>query len=199
MGRKEEITQKIVQAAIDEFIKKGLTSASMENIAKQAMISKRTLYKYFSNKDEIFDAIVSELLASFCQYANFTYSTELPLKEQLQSIVNSKVELITSEENMKLSKLVISELLKSKKLSQEHLIKFTESELRFVKWIDDAKKDNKVTSKQPSELIANQFHSIIKGQIFYPVLFGLTELSKDDVENSKKTAMDFFLRSFCHS
>jgi len=198
MAKKEEITAKIIEASIEEFITKGLNSASMENIAKLALVSKRTLYKYFSNKDEIFDAIVGELLDSFCRYADFTYSKAHPLEEQLQNIVNTKVELITSDENMKLSKLVISELLKSKKLNEQHLIKFNESEQRFVNWIDDAKKDGKVTSSQPSDLIANQFHSIIKGQIFYPVLFGLETLTDKDIDNSKKTAMSFFINSFCN-
>jgi TetR/AcrR family transcriptional regulator of autoinduction and epiphytic fitness len=198
MARKEEITTKIVQASIEEFMAKGLNSASMENIAKLALVSKRTLYKYFSNKDEIFDVIVSELLESFCQYANFNYKKDLPIAEQLQNIVNTKIELITSDENMKLSKLVISELLKSKKLNDQHLLKFNESEQRFVKWIDDAKKDNKVTSIQSSELIANQFHSIIKGQIFYPVLFGLTTLTDEEIQIAKQTSMKFFLETFCH-
>ena len=87
--------------------------------------------------------------------------------------------------------------LKSKILNDEHLKKFYQSEKKFIAWIDEAKKDDKIKSHQSSELIANQFHSIIKGQIFYPVLFGVIELSKHNIEESKITSKNFFLNSFC--
>lgn len=197
MGRKEEITARIQESAIEEFIQKGLNSASMESIANNADVSKRTLYKYYPNKDEIFDDIINLLLESFCTYSSFSYSKETPLESQLENIIQTKIELITSEEYVKISKLVLSELLKSKSLSEKHLQQFYESEQKFIKWIDEAKKDGKVVSKQPSELIANQFHSIIKGQAFYPVIFGIAKLTERDVENSKITAKSFFLNSFC--
>ncbi|OUR95810.1 hypothetical protein A9Q84_15020 [Halobacteriovorax marinus] len=197
MGRKEEIKEKILSASVEEFISKGLNAASMEQIAKSADVSKRTLYKYYPSKDQIFDAIVSDLLVFFCQYSNFNYVSELSIEEQIEDIIETKVELITSDEYIKISKLVLSELLKSKQLNQDHLASFNESEQNFVNWIEAAKKDGKVTSSQSCELIANQFHSILKGQIFYPVIWGIKKLTPLDIENSKKTVKDFFLNLFC--
>jgi len=197
MTRKEEITAKIQNAAIKEFVKKGFTPASMENIAKIAEVSKRTLYKYYPNKDAIFDSIISFILESFAKFTKITYSKEKEIEEQLESIINAKVELLTSEKYTQISKMVLSELLKSKKLNEAHLIQLNESEQRFVTWIEDAKSDGKIVSTLESEIIANQFHSILKGQIFYPVIFGFCEITTSDIENSKKTTLDFFLKSFC--
>lgn len=199
MGRKEEITIRIQEAAIEEFIEKGVISASMENIANRAEVSKRTLYKYYPNKDEIFDDIISLLLESFCTYSGFIYKKDIPIEDQLDNIIQHKVELITSENYIKISKLVLSELLKSKKPSQKHLEQFYESEQKFIKWIDQAKKNGAVTSKLPSEIIANQFHSIIKGQLFYPVIFGIVQINENDIKVSKETAKMFFLKSFCET
>ena len=197
MSRREDITERILSASVDEFILKGLNSASMENIAKVAVVSKRTLYKYYSNKDEIFDQIISKLLETFSKHYNFKYSPDISIEDQLTGIINIKVNHMTSEDYMKISKLILSELLKSKELSIEHLEEFSASENVFINWINDAKKDGKVSSDQASELIANQFHSILKGQIFYPVVFGIAKLSQDDINKSKEITLNFFLNSFC--
>ena len=124
MGRKEEIIARIRESAIDDFIQKGLNGASMERIANKADISKRTLYKYYANKDLIFDDIINMLLDSFCTFSQFTYSKETPLEAQIEKIIDTKVELITSANYLKISKLVLSELLKSKSLNKKHLEKF---------------------------------------------------------------------------
>ena len=62
IARKEENAARIIQAATREFLNKGLDAASMHNIAETAEVSKRTLYKYFPSKGELYDALVNELL-----------------------------------------------------------------------------------------------------------------------------------------
>ncbi len=57
--------------------------------------------------------------------------------------------------------------------------------------MDFAKKDGKVTSNLSSALIANQFYSIIKGQIFFPVILGLSDASSENTDLAKSTAKDF--------
>ncbi len=55
-----------------------------------------------------------------------------------------------------------------------------------MEWIDEAKYDKKISSEMDSEIMADQFHSIIKGQIFFPVLFGFFDLktiNKKEVRN----------------
>lgn len=87
--------------------------------------------------------------------------------------------------------------MKGRELKEKHLAKFYESEMRFIKWIDAAKKDKKIKSKQSSELISNQVHSIVKGQLFYPVLFGIKKITKSDIKIARETTIEFFLNAFC--
>jgi TetR/AcrR family transcriptional regulator of autoinduction and epiphytic fitness len=197
MSKKEELEAKMIEAAVQEFMAKGLDSGSMENIAKIAEVSKRTLYKYYPNKEEIFDAIIEKLLIAVCATILDSYSKSESIEKQLTKIIDYKAALMISPEYLNISRLVLCEVIKGRKFGPKHLERFYTSELHFIKWIDAAKKDGKITSKQPSELIANQFHSIIKGQLFYPVIFGMKELSKSDIKTAKKIAIDFFLNSFC--
>lgn len=52
--------RQIVQGARAIFLAKGFDAASMSDIARAAGVSKGTLYVYFTNKEQLFEAIVME-------------------------------------------------------------------------------------------------------------------------------------------
>ena len=54
---KENIKNKIIEGAISTFSKYGYDKARMDDIAKTATLSKGTIYLYFKNKEELFNAI----------------------------------------------------------------------------------------------------------------------------------------------
>jgi AcrR family transcriptional regulator len=62
--KKDEIHNIILQAAREEFLKKGFKDASMRTIARNAKVGVSNIYNYFKNKDEIFRAELSELLGA---------------------------------------------------------------------------------------------------------------------------------------
>lgn len=55
---KEEIRQKILKSALNEFIKKGYLNASMKEIAKGSGIAVGNVYNYFKDKEKLFDTLV---------------------------------------------------------------------------------------------------------------------------------------------
>ena len=52
--------RQIVQGAREIFLARGFDAASMSDIARAAGVSKGTLYVYFENKEQLFEAIVHE-------------------------------------------------------------------------------------------------------------------------------------------
>lgn len=94
---KEEKREKILEAAISVFAKKGIANTKMVDIAEAADIGKGTIYEYFRSKGEIFTAafyyvvkkaenIISQRLSS----------TQDPL-EKLRSFFDSWKEIFSSE------------------------------------------------------------------------------------------------------
>lgn len=72
MSNEEKTTlQMILSAAIQEFLEKGFTSASLRNIAKKAGVTTGALYGYYDSKEDLFEALVGEhynfLLERFCK------------------------------------------------------------------------------------------------------------------------------------
>ncbi len=52
--------RQIVEGAREIFLQHGFDAASMNDIARKAGVSKGTLYVYFENKEQLFEAIVHE-------------------------------------------------------------------------------------------------------------------------------------------
>ena len=83
---KKNIKNKIIKSAISTFSKYGYDKSRMDDIAKTAKLSKGTIYLYFKNKEELFNAI-SERNTN-------------ELKNQLSKLFqNSDNDLITSIQN----------------------------------------------------------------------------------------------------
>lgn len=57
-----EIKDRILSAALTLFTRNGIKSVSMDDIATHLGISKKTLYKWFENKDQIVSAVMSNHL-----------------------------------------------------------------------------------------------------------------------------------------
>lgn len=196
MAIKDSKIAQILQASTQEFLEKGLEAASMHQIAESAKVSKRTLYKYFPTKDKLYSALIDELLDQV--YENqVSYSPNIPIKEQLEKVVDNKIELLLSEPFLNMSKIILGEMLKSRKPSEQQLMRMYNTEATFIHWIHEAKEDKQISSTTNNEVMANQFLSILKGQTFYPVIFYFADVKMIDKKAVRDTTVNFFLESFC--
>jgi len=77
---KDEIRERIFNAAIDAFYEKDYKSASMQEIAKRAKVPVGLIYSYYKNKEEIFEKIVQPILWQYpetLKKASDTHTFEL--------------------------------------------------------------------------------------------------------------------------
>lgn len=58
--RKDARPQELLAAALDLFVERGFTATRLDEVARNAGVSKGTLYLYFENKEELFKAVVRE-------------------------------------------------------------------------------------------------------------------------------------------
>jgi AcrR family transcriptional regulator len=67
----------IVQAAEKVFCLKGFDDASMDEIAQEAQFTKRTLYQYFANKEDLFFEVVHKGLYKLNGYIAKSYQEDV--------------------------------------------------------------------------------------------------------------------------
>ena len=60
MGEIDDNKEKLLRGADELFMKYGFRSVSMDDIARHLGVSKKTIYQYFADKDEVVESVARE-------------------------------------------------------------------------------------------------------------------------------------------
>lgn len=120
-----ELRDEIVQRAEKLFMKLGIKSVTMDDIARELGISKKTLYQHFEKKDQLVkDVVLCHNNESHCQMASIHQNAENALDEirQMGAYIISKVEDVSPSALFDLRKYYrrVWELMTTQK--DEHVI-----------------------------------------------------------------------------
>ena len=132
---KQEIRGRIIQSAIECFSKNGFDRTRMDDISLLAQLSKGTLYNYFDNKEDLFNAICEDSLdllkiqldQLFTKNRNDLISNAEVFYENFQKIqkegsANVFFEALSeSTRNPKLQKILFEHKLKIYKVVENYL------------------------------------------------------------------------------
>jgi TetR/AcrR family transcriptional regulator of autoinduction and epiphytic fitness len=161
----------ILDAAAAEFTHSGYQATSMDRIAATAGVSKRTVYNHFPSKEELFRAIVEELLEQARRVTDHPYQRGVALEEQLRGIAEREVALIASQEFLGLVRAIISECIRTPRMAAEVMGRLQGSHGCLEGWIRDATADGQLEVPDP-ELASEQLMALIKGPLFWPQVIG---------------------------
>lgn len=103
----------IQRAAIGPFLQNGYAGTGIDDIAAAARISKQTLYKYFTGKEELFLSIIQNTVGEVLDELFHRIDTRLhggaDLEEDLLALASRYIRLIMRPELLALRRLVIGE------------------------------------------------------------------------------------------
>lgn len=140
---KDDIKKRILNAAKQEFAKRGFIKTSMRDIAKGAGVGVGNLYNYFPSKDNLFNEVLAPITAAF--YAMFdrhhstngTDALEMMTQDYLTSSVLEYVNIING--NRTLMKILFFNAQGSS--LENFKMDFTDKATEQVKvWFADQKK-----------------------------------------------------------
>ena len=83
--------QEIIEASRDLFYKYGIKKVTVEDICKQANVSKMTFYKYFPNKIELAKKMISDLIESALARYWDVFRSDIPFAEKMHQVLEIKV------------------------------------------------------------------------------------------------------------
>jgi AcrR family transcriptional regulator len=83
----------IMKAGRALFLRHGLRKVRAEEICADAGVSKRTFYKYFSNKDELAVAVLKELFEEGSAQVEGVLELDCPIEEKVRRIIAVKSQL----------------------------------------------------------------------------------------------------------
>jgi AcrR family transcriptional regulator len=89
------VLDEIVRAAAAAFGEAGYRTATLDAIAERAGLSKVTLYRYVSSKEELLSLVVERTIAAFRQGLREIVEQRRPAEETLRLIVRFQVRLLS--------------------------------------------------------------------------------------------------------
>ena len=93
MTNRNERRSTIIAAAAELFLSHGSAGVSMRDIAKAANISRASLYTYFGNKDQVFDAAVNGIIFTVTERSRRALATvgeKASLEDKLFSVFGAQ-------------------------------------------------------------------------------------------------------------
>lgn len=188
---KEEIRNRILIAALSEFSEEGYLGASLRRIASNADVALGTVYKYFKNKEDLFNSSVESVYNGLFTTLNKVMDTNTPTDKLIE--IKNRILEIFKEHSLELlilfskSKGTKFENFKDEIVDYLHNILQKEIFLRF---------ENKEIVKDPfiiyvlSTNFIEGLYTILKSQIdgdrISTLIDQLLILSFNDMENRFK-------------
>jgi AcrR family transcriptional regulator len=78
--------QQILKAFQSLVSQKGLRETTLDDLAKQLKISKKTIYKYYNSKDELVTELVDEIITDLGKIAEQSMQSSLPPMERCLAV-----------------------------------------------------------------------------------------------------------------
>ena len=106
---KTAAASRLLDAAAAEFIAKGFDAALVDNIARNAGISKRTIYRCIASKEELFAAVVEALFATVAVAPIRAQDGRRPIEDRLRELLQAFARLAFSRDGIGAYRLVLTE------------------------------------------------------------------------------------------
>lgn len=155
-GSADARLQRMVQAALNCFIRYGYRRTSMETIARAAGMSRPALYQHFSGKEDMFRASVAHLLDASVTEAAARGRADGSLEERLYGVLATKIDLVVGQLDAELRGELLHE---AEALAQDLLDAHRERLLQILTAIlDDVASElpclqGELTARQAAELL----------------------------------------------
>ncbi len=112
----EERRRALCEAAATVFLRDGYTAASVDDIARDAGMSKRTLYRFFPSKAALFEATISDALAPL--HLDMAIEREPDLEAALRGMLEAAGRHLLALRPIGIFRLVIAEVQRSPELAE---------------------------------------------------------------------------------
>jgi len=195
-SKNETKRQQILSAAINLFVEQGYSATSMEQIAKNADVSKQTVYSHFGNKDDLFSASIEQKCESLHILDLSMHDLSDPQKILFQ-LAQRLIDIIVSKQTCAVHKICAFE---SNTYPQVSNIYYQSGPLRVTNEITQLLEklhQKKILAIENPRHAALQFLNMMKGELWMQIEFNMKErISSQEVEDYLRDSVAFFIRGY---
>jgi AcrR family transcriptional regulator len=192
----ENTKEKVIEAAIQIFIKKGYGGARMQEIADRAGINKGLLHYYFKSKENLFHAVMLKVMQQIAPQIDLLINSEEEIRVKVRQFVELYIDILI--QNPHLPAFVLAELnMNGEFFVREIFRKNKINPMKLILQIQMEIADGKLKPVNPFNLLVNILSMCIFPFIARPIFREIAGLSEDDYMKlmvlRKKEVTDFIL------
>ena len=198
-GRPKSLEKRaaIIDAAIEQFAAVGFDATSVDDVARRASVSKRTLYNYFESKEALFQVLVNQLGTRIEDFTAITYSPDIPLRTQLLKFAEQSRALNHEADTVRLLRAVVAEHIRRPERVEPLLRPFSSKGYGFRSWVAAAVQDGRL--KGDPLRMSSLLGAIMRSMIFWPAVIQRVHDDVDIVQADLQEAVDMFLHYYATS
>jgi AcrR family transcriptional regulator len=193
--RSETIRKTILAAARQLFLNQGYVATTVDAIAEQAKVTKRTVYGYFPDKRALFAGVIEDAVGDPWEFhiPMQAISTLEGLENALLIVATSINDVITQPDYVQLLRVTIAEIPAQPDLGVlfEHGI--TRRSLKTLTSLFTVADEHDMLHVREPEVVARQF---VGGFVVRVFLDGLLQSNQAHMSKQTKTELSVYVGSF---
>lgn len=193
--RRQGKIRQIVEAAREVFLEDGFSAASMDEIVHRAGVSKRTLYRYYAGKEEIFIDVMQKQLGMLFEDFETDRNESEGLADQLQRIGIDMLRIANSPETLALFRITAAEAHRFPTLAQQFFEQCFEKVIGGIAAILDREIQESGLRVADTKQASEYFLDLLFGTAYHRVVFGtIPPMNNKAIEVRTKRALEYFLK-----
>ena len=185
----------IIEAAASVFRERGFQGASMDAIAARVGGSKGTLYSYFPSKEDLFVAVVEDLLRAPAEAPFDALAGGGSLRERLARFARLHVQFRLADDVIAIDRMLIAEAERSN-LGDMMRVRYVMPRLqRLAEMLQSEMESGRLRPTNPY-LAATQFRLLAEGDLIERRLRGDKSINPRMAAGEVSEGLDAFLRAY---
>ena len=189
--------EQILEGAKRVFMRSNFDAASMNDITREAGVSKGTLYVYFENKEDLFEALIARERNRIVSSIKQSLNDVEPIEEALHDFAVTLVTSITSDYTIRAMRTVLGVIDRMPKLAQRFFLATPENGYTVLKAYLEQRVAAGTLSIEDTELAAKQFIELCMAGLFKGRLFGMCDaVPAAQIEKNVRSAIRVFMAAY---
>lgn len=189
--------RQIVQGARAIFLAQGFDAASMSDIARAAGVSKGTLYVYFDNKEQLFEAIVHEECLVHAEGVFDLDPSDHDVAGNLMRLGTAYIEFLCRTDKASALRTVVAIADRMPEIGKVFYETGPAVGIAKLAGYLRAQAEAGVLAIDDDEVAAAQFLDACKSTLFMPVMFNFSEApERDRISHVVGIAVRTFMRAY---
>ena len=162
----------VLYGASKVFIEEGYSQATMDRVAEAAGVSKRTVYKHFRSKQELFNVVVDGIWTRITAWSVEWMDPRGDPRVELRAFATEMLEQLLHPQVLPILRMAAAEFMQRPDFGREFYERTGSFGLEDLSvYLTEANREGCLTVPDAA-LAAAQFHALIKDPLLWPQMMG---------------------------